>query len=50
MTQKFMSRHDVEHEEGNFVVTKLFMSRHTIQVLTLEGMKEMSQHKTLMSR
>ena len=46
-----LSRHNEElPEKKTFVTTKVFMLQHTIQVLTLQGMKEMSRQKTLMSR
>ena len=35
-----MSQHNEEEQERNFVATKLFMSQHTIQLLTLQGMKK----------
>ena len=45
--RNFMSRHKQKHQEGNFVAIKIFMSRHTIQVLKLEGTKEMSRQSFL---
>ena len=47
---KLKSRHKTKLKVENSIATQKFMLQHTILVFKLQGTKEMSQHKTLMSR